>query len=428
VGVPELTETSLSGEQTEGGGNKWYALHGKFVVTDKKAVALSTNFTNEKQLEVYLLYDEDNIIKNFRSKFDKIKDLFCSKQQVLPGSLYFKLPTQIQQEIKSIYERTKRINVKNYPPEVSPDAEIKKGFFLSPFEGRARTFLNIMIEQAEAFIFLSTERLFDDQVVSKLLSKAYMTDIPMKILTGHPRAVRQNPAKAEKMVADLMAAGVEFAIMDDIHAKFWLTEKYICVGSANIGKMNLGFSKTGNYWRANTETLWFDNNSKIISAAKDAFDKLFQGAKSGIVAFSDVGAKEKRAKDLFSLFGFRSKKEAKILMARIETQLSVQNRKNVIRIAKLSARLAEIENNRYITEENVIMANILFYLRERKHDFDEIREKMVKIVDKKKITDAIQKLQRQKYVTKEHEYYTINIERLLVREEQEPHLFKQKMG
>ena len=281
-----------------------------------------------------------------------------------------------------------------------------------------------MIDQAEEFIFLSTERLFDDQVVSKLLSKAYMTDIPMKILTGHPRAVRQNPAKAEKMVADLMAAGVEFAIIDDVHAKVWITEKYICVGSANIGKMNLGFSKSHNYWRANTETLWFDDNSKIISTAKDAFDKVFQGAKSGIVAFSDVGAKEKRAKELFALFGFRSKKEAKILMARIETQLSVQNRKNIIRIAKLSARLAEIENNRYITEENVIMANILFYLRERKHDFDEIREKMVKIVDKKKIIDAIEKLQRQKYVTKEHEYYTINIERLLVREEQEPHLFK----
>ncbi|MCK4233025.1 hypothetical protein KAX75_01235, partial [candidate division WOR-3 bacterium] len=236
VGVPELTETSLSGEQTEGGGNKWYALHGKFVVTDKKAFALSTNFTDEKQLEVYLLYDDKDIIKDFRKKFDKIKDLFCSKQEILPGSLYFQLPTGVQQEIKTLYERTKRINVKDYPPEVSPDAEIIKGFFLSPFEGRARIFLNNMIDQAEEFIYLSTERLFDDQIVKKLLSKAYMTDIPMKILTGHPRAVRQNPAKAEKMVEDLMAAGVEFAIIDDVHAKFWITEKYICVGSSNIGK------------------------------------------------------------------------------------------------------------------------------------------------------------------------------------------------
>jgi|GEM_PF-5638076 len=37
--------------------------------------------------------------------------------------------------------------------------------------------------------------------------------------------------------------------------------------------------------------------------------------------------------------------------------------------------------------------------------------------------DAIKKLQTRKYIVKEHEFYTINIERLLVREEREPYLF-----
>lgn len=423
VGTPELTDTSLSGEQTEGGGNKWYSLHGKFIVTDKKAVALSTNFTEEEDLEVYLFYEDKKVIEDFRAKFDRISELFCSQQKLIPGSLYNQLPVKIQQELENLYKDTRRINVREYPPELSPDIEIQKGLFLSPFEGRARSFFNSLINQSTEFVYLCTERLFDDEVVKVLLNKAYITDIPIKIITGHPKSVRQNPAKAEKMIADLMAAGVEVAIIDDVHAKCWLTDKWICISSVNLGKMNLGFHKTGNYWRANTETLWFDDDNRIISNAKKRYEKTFKDSKSGIIALSDVGTKEKRAKDLFALFGFKSKKEAKILMARVETQFTVENRQNIIRIAKLSTRLAEIENCNFITEEHVIMANILFYLRERKHDLVQIEEKMVNIVDIKKIADAMEKLQMRKYVVKEHEFYTINIERLLVREEREPYLF-----
>lgn len=417
VGVPELTETSLSGEQTEGGGSKWYSLHCKIVVTEKKALALSTNFTDEKQLEVYLYYEDPKIIESFRAKFDLIKTLFCKGKEPLPGELYDQLPRQMQHELKNLYETAKRINIKEYPPELALASEVKRGLYLSPFEGKARTFFNRLVETAEKFIYLSTERLFDDEVIRVLLNKAYTTDIPIKIMTRHPRSVRQNPAKAEKMVADLMAAGVEFAIIDDLHAKFWLTDKWICMSSANLGKMNLGFAKTGNYWRANTETLWFDDNNEIINVAKKKYDAVFESSSSGIVALSDVGTKKGKAKELFALFGFKSKKEAKILMARIETQFTVENRQNIIRIAKLSARLAEIEKNLFITEEHVIMANILFYLRERKHDIGEIKEKMGKIIEKSKIDQAIDKLQKQNHVVKEHEYYTINIERLLVREE-----------
>lgn len=425
VGVPELTETSLSGEQTEGGGNKWYSLHGKFVVTDRKALAVSTNFTAEEQLEVYLYYEDKNIIKDFQIKFNMIKDLFCTQTRTLPGSLSTRLPTEIQKDLESSYKSVKRLIVKDYPPSLTPDVEVKRGLFISPFEGKARAFFNNITNMAEKFVYLSTERLFDDEAIKILLNKAYTTDIPIKIITGHPRSVRQNPAKAEKMVADLMAAGVDIAIVDDVHAKFWLTDKWICVGSANLGKMNLGFLKTGNYWRANTETLWFDDNIKIIDIAKKKYEEIFENSKSGIVALSDVGTKENRAKDLFALFGFRSKKEAKVLMARIETQFMVENRQNVIRIAKLSTRLAKIENSTFINEEHVIMANILFYLRERKHDISEIKEKMTKIINKEKIIEAIEKLQRRNYVTKEHEYYTIKIERLLVREKEgEDYLFK----
>lgn len=423
VGVPELTETSLSGEQTEGGGNKWYSLHGKFVVTEREAIATSLNFTDDAQLEVYLSYDDVKTVETFSAKFDFLKAQFCSKD-LPPGLLYSKLPQELQQEAGKLFEQSGRINIKEYPPELSPEREIKQGLYLSPFEGRARSFFNQLIEEAKEFIYLSSERVFDEEAVKVLLSKAYLTDIPIKIMTRHPRTVRQNPSKAEKMIADLMAAGVEVIVIDDIHAKLWLTDNWLCVTSANLGKMNLGFAKSGNYWRANTETLWFDDDHEIINSARNALDSMLQTSKSGIVALSDVGAKKSRAKDLFALFGYRSKKEAKVLMARIETQFTIENRQNIIRVAKLSARLAEIEATTFITEEHVIMANILFYLRERKHDLSEIKEKMVKIVEKDKIVSAIKNLQKHNYVVKEHEYYTINIERLLVREKGQSYLFE----
>lgn len=266
VGVPELTETSLSGEQTEGGGNKWYSLHGKFVVTEREAIATSLNFTDDAQLEVYLSYDDKKTIETFRAKFDFLKEQFCSKD-LPPGMLYSKLPQELQREIKKLFEQSGRINVKEYPPEFSPEREVKQGLYISPFEGRARTSLNQLIENAKEFIYLSSERFFDENVVKALLSKVYLTDIPIKIMMRHPKTVRQNPSKAERMVADLMAAGVDIIVIDDIHAKFWLTDNWLCVTSANLGKMNLGFAKSGNYWRANTETLWFDNNHEIINSA-----------------------------------------------------------------------------------------------------------------------------------------------------------------
>ncbi|MBE0433469.1 hypothetical protein IBX73_08395 [candidate division WOR-3 bacterium] len=42
---------------------------------------------------------------------------------------------------------------------------------------------------------------------------------------------------------------------------------------------------------------------------------------------------------------------------------------------------------------------------------------MAKIIEKQKIVKAMENLQKQSYVVKEREFYTINIERLLVRED-----------
>jgi predicted transcriptional regulator len=70
------------------------------------------------------------------------------------------------------------------------------------------------------------------------------------------------------------------------------------------------------------------------------------------------------------------------------------------------------------------MANILFYLGERKHDMSEIKEKMAKVLNREKIIDAVEALRNRNYVVKEDEFYTINIERLLVRQETENYLFE----
>jgi pentatricopeptide repeat protein len=47
VGDPSLTDTSLSGEMAEGGGSKWYSLHGKFIITDKCSLISSSNLSDD---------------------------------------------------------------------------------------------------------------------------------------------------------------------------------------------------------------------------------------------------------------------------------------------------------------------------------------------------------------------------------------------
>ncbi|MFX1297790.1 MAG: hypothetical protein ACFFD2_23460 [Promethearchaeota archaeon] len=58
MGDPSLPNTLMSGTLAEGGGQKWYSMHGKFIATDQN-ILLSANLIDKEQWDVYLsIYNE----------------------------------------------------------------------------------------------------------------------------------------------------------------------------------------------------------------------------------------------------------------------------------------------------------------------------------------------------------------------------------
>ena len=410
VGDPSLTATSLSGEQLEGGGNKWYSMHGKFIVTDKNALIMSSNFTEAEEIEVYLMISDISIIRQFKEKFDQLKTLFIENNKY-PGAIFDLVDNETKNYIKELFESSGRLNIKAYPPNLAPSKSFANGLYLTPFDGRAREFLNSLIDSAQKFLYLSTERFFDDEIVKKLVAKAINTKIKIRIITCPPNQIRQNSVKAEQMISELLSADVEIRVFENIHAKCWLSDKFLAIGSINLGKMNLGFRKTGDFWRANTETIYFDNDEKIIKEARVEFDSIY---KKGVEPLRSIASSSKYLADskvLFNVFGIRSDKSAREAMSQIQTSFKINSRKNLLRVVDLAAKIAQKFNVRTVTRKEVLMALILFYLTERKHVIDELLEKLQSIVEKKtEVEQILNFLIKNKLITKQEDFYKINIE------------------
>ena len=77
-----------------------------------------------------------------------------------------------------------------------------------------------------------------------------------------------------------------------------------------------------------------------------------------------------------STFGLRSRNEVKILFARLVLQQEIQVKKLTLTIGKITARLMKHFGKTMVEKDDFIMALILFYLSERKHDYDQIDEKL----------------------------------------------------
>ena len=85
IGDPQRTTTALG---------RWYSFHGKFIVTDKSAIALSANLTQEPELDAMLIYNNEDRRKEFNNKFEYLKKLFindCIKEKIKNSKCYHEL-------------------------------------------------------------------------------------------------------------------------------------------------------------------------------------------------------------------------------------------------------------------------------------------------------------------------------------------------
>lgn len=413
IGDPSLTTTSQSGDEAEGGGNKWYSMHGKFMFTDKEVLMMTANFTETEEFESYLRIQDPKVVGHFIEKFSYLKLLFI-KNNKYPGILYDLVSDDVKEYIDKTYEINKRLNILQYPPKVILDNTSFDGLKITPFDGKARQYLYDFISNAKSFLYLSTERLFDEELIDFLIKRKKTNPIEIKLLTCPPNQIRQNPQKAERMIIDLLSANINIRFYNDIHAKCWISDELIGIGSINLGQMNLGIEKSGGYWRSNTETIYFDNDINIINQAKNSFEQYFNNGHESLISISRTSKHINEAKTIFSLFEIRSTSGAKETVSLIKTTNSIKEQQHLYKIVTLSVKIAQNHNNNIVTKENVLSALILFYLTDRKHEPSELLDKMSPMVQNNTELDSIiQILLRENLIEFEDRYIKIDTAHLI---------------
>jgi len=146
VGDPERTNTAVG---------RWYSFHGKFIVTDKSAIALSANFTQNQELDAaIILKNEIDKIEEYNRKFHELIELFINEKSGFNGTIrqkiidlennsaLFELPRVIETETHTKHW------ISHYPSALCPlDVQIEDKLYLAPFDCRGRTFFESLISR-----------------------------------------------------------------------------------------------------------------------------------------------------------------------------------------------------------------------------------------------------------------------------------------
>ncbi|GAG99893.1 unnamed protein product, partial [marine sediment metagenome] len=238
LGDPERTSTAVG---------QWYSFHGKFIVTDKSAIAMSANFTKKNEIDAVLILEKEGRMEiEFNKKFDELLDLFIVKNAGYDGSIRQKIISNEDENIIDVFNLPKNISNKyqnhwilHYPMNLCPEeVQIETGLFITPLDGRGRKFYEEIVSKAEKFVYISTES-FTDLDFSKFLKKISLKQLDMKILAGAESMDFRD--RTQKMFRELLAHQIDIKTSEgDLHAKMLITDKHLVLSSINLNKMNLG--------------------------------------------------------------------------------------------------------------------------------------------------------------------------------------------
>ncbi|MEX0763903.1 MAG: phospholipase D-like domain-containing protein [Nitrosopumilaceae archaeon] len=411
VGDPEGTRTAIG---------RWYLFHGKFIVTDKAAITLSANFTENPELDVILVFkNDDKKIDEYNRKFDELFELFIKgnldhsgsiKQKILDTKIpdilkVFELPAVIETEVHRQHW------ILHYPASMCPiNIPISDKLYLTPFDCRGRNFLESIISEASEYVYISTES-FTDIDFSQFLIGQSIKGIKIKILSGAES--RDFPERIQNMLRDLSAHNVSVrTTSEDLHAKLVLTDKRLVVCSINLNKMNLGFEKTKQYWRENTESINVCSDSKILDIAKERFTEVFETAIPVEIRLAEK--MQKLVSDAFSQrFGLKTKKDVKILFSRLIVHKEIEVKKFVTELGQITQKLMKKFNKTIVEKDDFVMALILHHLSERKHDLDQLNEKLSILNTQIDLKSLLANLSSKGFIEKEADFYKLKLDTLL---------------
>ncbi|ODS35775.1 MAG: hypothetical protein A7315_05180 [Candidatus Altiarchaeales archaeon WOR_SM1_79] len=355
VGDPERTSTAVG---------RWYSFHGKFVVTEKCAIALSANFTQYSELDALIIFkNEKDKIKEYNKKFDELIDLYIRETSG----------------------------------------------YITPFDCRGRNFIMGLMSEASEFVYLSTES-FTDLNFSKFLMKIRSRGLDIRILSG--ATSMDFTDRMQNMLRELLANDVKIRTTEkDIHAKLIITDKHVAITSVNLNKINLGFKKTNQYWRENTESISICSDPKILSQAKNQYLNIFNDS----IDIENILAEkiENLVGSMFtSTFGLRSRKEVKKLFAQLIIRKEIQVKKFVLGIGKMTDKLMKYFNRNMVEKNDFFLSLILYHLSERKHDFDQLNEKLSILNTEINLSGLLELLLNENFIEKADDFYKIKLDKL----------------
>lgn len=410
VGDPHETRTAFG---------RWYSFHGKFIVTDKSAIALSANFTQGEELDAAIIFrDNESKIKEFNKQFERLLQLFVIKENGFEGQIRKKVLDIVPVNGERLFELPEKVDaihkdhwILHYPVELCPPVGTPEDrLYITPFDCRGRTLLSNIIENADNWVYISTESFTDEDFSKFLINLTINKGIVLKIMTG--ARSRDFTDRLENMFRELLAQKIEIKTpVDPIHAKLVITDKALVVSSINLNKMNLGHFKTKKFWRENTESLLVCQNPDLISTAKRKFEENY--SKSINIQDLLCDKLEDEVKDVFQgAFQLNPNPEVRALFARFILKREIETKKTIIKVGKLTKKLMVHYGRDRVEKDDFISALVLFYLSEAKNDYNQLKEKLNELDDTINLKDVLGRLLLVNLIEKENEYYKINLNAL----------------
>lgn len=410
IGDPSRTTTAVG---------RWYSFHGKFIVTDKSAIVLSANLTQGQEIDALISFNNDEArIKEFNLQFDRLIELFVKEKDSVDGSIKQRIVNLNQGQSNAIFELPKNIGaehrnhwIRQYPLELcSSEVDITEKLYIAPFDCVGRQILTSLINEAEQFVYISTETFTDQDFSEFLIATAVNKGIDIKVLTGGTSMDFTD--RMENMLRELLAHKIQVSLTNqELHAKLLVTDKAIAVSSINLNKMNLGFFTSKGYWRENTESAFVCRNKEIIQNARAKFITVLnhgQSIETKLLAKLQITIRRNFAR----IFGLNSSPDARKLIARFILTKQLENRQVLTKMGKITKKLMNHYKREKIERQDFISAVILYYLSERKQDYNSLSEKILELDHSVNVTAAINSLEFSGFVEKEGDYFKINIETL----------------
>ncbi len=210
-------------------------------------------------------------------------------------------------------------------------------------------------------------------IVNKIVNKKYRTphiDVRILVADDLPRDANKQSVFRENVI-QLEALGINFHIIDDWHAKIWMTESVVALGSPNLNPINLGIRRPHGEWRANTEVLFVTYDSKEVAQANAEFESAFSQGTSATGLYQS-----KAEKDITNLLKARSidaRPSARQLLSFVATALQKARVADFNRVLYLSEKIQQRTNSKRLETIHVTSAIILWRLEKSEITLDQLK-------------------------------------------------------